>query len=48
LFAVAEHNPGSLYKKNANLGKLSKQTLHDFAATKRKGLPERKKPLGGI
>jgi hypothetical protein len=48
LFAIAEHNPGSLYKKDASLGKLSHQTLHDFAATKRKGLPERKKPLGGL
>ena len=43
LFAMAEHNPGSLYKKDASLGKLSHQTLHDFAATKREDLPERKK-----
>ena len=40
---MAEHNPGSLYKKDASLGKLSHQTLHDFAATKREDLPERKK-----
>jgi Protein of unknwon function (DUF3008) len=46
--AIAEHSPGSLYKKNRGLLKMSQQQLHDFAATKRKGLPERKKPLGGI
>lgn len=48
LFGLAEHNPGALYSKDRGLASLPKKTLHDFAATKRKGLPERKKPLGGI
>jgi hypothetical protein len=46
--AIAEHSPGKLYAKNKGLLKMSHQQLHDFAATKRKGLPERKKPLGGL
>lgn len=37
--AIAEHEPGKLYKKNKGLLKMSHQQLHDFAATKRKGLP---------
>jgi hypothetical protein len=39
--AIAEHSPGKLNKKNRGLLKMSHQQLHDFAATKRKGLPER-------
>jgi hypothetical protein len=46
--AIAEHSPGKLYAKNKGLLKMSHKQLHDFAATKRKGLPERKKPLGGL
>jgi len=46
--AIAEHSPGKLYAKNKGLLKMSHQQLHDFASTKRKNLPERKKPLGGI
>jgi hypothetical protein len=42
LFAIAEHHPSILYKANKNLANLPHQTLHDFAATKRKGLPQRK------
>jgi len=42
LFAIAEHAPGKLYSKNKGLAGLSHQTLHDFAATPRKGLPEKK------
>lgn len=38
--AIAEHNPGALYSKNKSLLKMSHQQLHDFASTKRKGLPE--------
>lgn len=48
LFAIAEHNPSALYGKNAGLAKLPHQTLHDFAATKRKGLPQRVKKTKGI
>lgn len=34
LFAIAEHKPETLYKKNRGLLKLSHRQLHDFAATK--------------
>lgn len=51
LFGMAEHNPGALYSSNASLGKLPKQTLHDFAATPTKSLPVRvakAKPLRAV
>jgi predicted phosphoribosyltransferase len=38
--AIAEHHPEELYKKNRRLLKMSKQQLHDFAATKERDLPE--------
>jgi hypothetical protein len=41
--AIAEHAPDKLYSKNKGLLKMSHTQLHDFAATKRKGLPERRK-----
>jgi hypothetical protein len=41
--AIAEHHPGELYKRNRGVLKMSHSQLHDFAATKDKGLPERKK-----
>ena len=41
LFAIAEHEPSKLYSKNRKLGKLSRETLHEFAATKTKKLPKR-------
>jgi hypothetical protein len=42
VMAIAEHDPGKLYKRNQGLLKMSHKQLHDFAATKRKGLPARK------
>ena len=39
--AIAEHHPEKLYKKNRGLLKMSHKQLHDFAATKHKGLPSR-------
>jgi hypothetical protein len=39
LMAIAEHNPSAVSKKNRGVLKMSHQQLHDFAATKRKGLP---------
>jgi hypothetical protein len=39
LFAIAEHEPSKLYKKNKKLASLGKTTLHEFAATKDKSLP---------
>jgi hypothetical protein len=44
LFAIAEHNPSALHAENEGLASLSHKTLHDFAATPRKGLPVTKKP----
>jgi len=41
--AIAEHSPSKLYGRNKGLLKMSHQQLHDFAATKRKGLPTRVK-----
>jgi hypothetical protein len=40
--AIAEHDPGKLYKKNRGLLKMSHQQLHEFADTKEMGLPARK------
>jgi len=41
--AIAKHEPSKLYARNQELLKMSKSQLHDFAATKRKGLPKKKK-----
>lgn len=48
LMAIAEHSPGKLYARNRGLLKMSHQQLHDFAATKRKKLPERKVKLSSL
>ncbi len=51
LFAIAEHHPGEVSKKNKGVLKMSHQQLHDFASTK--GLKKNKpmdaamKTLGG-
>lgn len=39
--AIAEHHPEQLNERNKGLLKMSKSQLHDFAATKEKGLPQR-------
>ena len=41
--AIAEHEPEKLYKRNKGMKKMSKSALHDFASTKEKGLPKKKK-----
>ena len=41
--AIAEHAPNMLKAKNKGLKKMSKGQLHDFAKTKEKGLPMKKK-----
>jgi len=46
--AIAEHNPSKLYARNKGLTKMSHKQLHDFAATKRKGLPARKMKLSAL
>lgn len=45
--AIAEHDPDKLYKKNKGLLGMKPQQLHDFAATPRKGLPQKLTMLGG-
>jgi len=42
LMAIAEHHPEKLQSKNASVLKMSKQQLHDFAATSESKLPKRK------
>lgn len=32
--AIAEHQPGKLYKRNRSMAKMTKKQLHDFASTK--------------
>lgn len=34
LMAIAEHNPGKVSKKNADVLRMSHSQLHDFASTK--------------
>ena len=46
IFAIAEHNPKQLFKKNKGLLKMGKKKLHDFAATPTSTLPERVKVKG--
>jgi hypothetical protein len=41
--AIAKHQPDKLYKRNKGLKKMSKSQLHDFAKTKEKGLPKKKR-----
>jgi len=38
--AIASRAPGKLYKRNQGLTKMSRTQLHDFASTKRSGLPK--------
>jgi hypothetical protein len=40
---LAEHNPGSVSKKNRGVLSMNRKQLHEFAATPKKGLPLRKK-----
>ena len=42
LFGLAEHHPEKLYARNRGVGMLGHQTLHEFAATPTKDLPEKK------
>ena len=43
LMAIAKHHPEKVMKKNRGVLKMSKKQLTDFAETKEKGLPKRKK-----
>ncbi len=40
VMAIAEHEPEKLYPRNKGLLKMSHKQLHDFAATKKTGLPK--------
>jgi hypothetical protein len=46
--AIAEHEPGKLYARNRGLLKMSHSQLHDFAATKRTGLPKKVSQRGRL
>jgi hypothetical protein len=39
--AIAEHDPSKLNADNKGMLKMSHSQLHDFAATKRSGLPKK-------
>lgn len=41
VMAIAMVHPEKLYKRNRKLKKLTKEQLHEFAATRTKELPER-------
>jgi len=43
--AIAKNHPDELYERNKGMLSMSKEQLHDFAATKEKGLPKRRRPL---
>jgi hypothetical protein len=43
MMAIAEHAPTKLFKRNRGVLSMTHSQLHDFAATKRKGLPTKKK-----
>lgn len=45
LFAIAKHSPSKLFKRNRGVLKMSAKQLEEFARTKRKGLPAKKKTL---
>lgn len=41
--AIAEHEPGKLYKRNRGLASMSQSSLHDYASTPEAGLPRKKR-----
>ncbi len=43
MMAIAEHHPEKLYKRNKEVAKMSKTQLHEYASTKEKSLPKKKK-----
>ncbi len=46
--AIAEHAPSKLYKRNRGMLGMSKEQLHEFASTKRSGLPKKKSTIGAL
>jgi len=47
MMAIAEHQPEKLYKRNVGVLKMTKEQLGEFASTKEKGLPVKKKKKHG-
>lgn len=45
LMAIAEHNPSAVHVRNKGVLNMTQSQLHDFAATKQKGLPKKKAAL---
>jgi hypothetical protein len=41
--AIAKHHPDELFKRNKGLKKMKKKDLSEFASTKEKGLPKKKR-----
>ena len=41
MMAIASHHPEQLHQKNRGVLKMSDDQLHEFAATKEKGLPRK-------
>ena len=39
--AIAEHNPGKLYKRNRSLLGMTHKQMHDYASTPEEGLPKK-------
>jgi len=50
LMAIAEHDPSAVYARNKGVLDMTKDQLHDFAATKEKKLPQKvkKKPHAAV
>lgn len=44
--AIAEHHPEKLYKRNQGLRQMSMKQLHEYAATKTRGLPKHRTGRG--
>lgn len=45
--AIAEHHPEMLYERNKGMAEMTKGQLHEYASTKEKGLPRKKKKAKG-
>jgi hypothetical protein len=43
VMAIAKHHPEKLHKKNRGILSMSSTTIGEFARTKRKGLPKKKR-----
>lgn len=46
--SIAEHHPGKLYGRNKSLLSMSHKQLHEFASTRRTGLPKKAKSVADL